>query len=102
MTARRDAFTAVSGVAFAVAACLLGGPAQGAAASKPLLSNADVSVAEQPLTAEERLKRNRVSADTESGDAEFRGEQNRGLAGDGDAALRVALMYKRGSNGVPR
>jgi TPR repeat protein len=54
------------------------------------------------ISPEERLKRNQVSAAGDVGDSEFRKEQAKGLAGDKDAALRVAQMYKSGSNGVPR
>lgn len=36
------------------------------------------------------------------GDATFRSDQAKGLEGDKDAAFRVALMFREGSNGVPR
>ena len=54
------------------------------------------------VSAEERLKRNQVSADSGIGDGDFRKEQEKGLGGDREAALRVAQMFKTGSNGVPR
>jgi TPR repeat protein len=53
-------------------------------------------------TPEQRLKRNQVKATSGIGDEEFRSLQARALQGDKDAARRVALMFKRGSNGVPR
>lgn len=37
-----------------------------------------------------------------SGDSVFVAERDRALQGDKDAALRVALMYKDGTNGLPR
>jgi TPR repeat protein len=51
---------------------------------------------------EERLKRNQVTAASNLGDGEFRQEQERGLGGDREASLRVAQMFKTGSNGVPK
>jgi len=36
------------------------------------------------------------------GDGWFRSEQARALEGDKDAAYRVALMFREGSNGVPQ
>ena len=36
------------------------------------------------------------------GDSAFRDNQARALQGDKDAALRVAYMFREGSNGVPR
>ena len=54
------------------------------------------------LTPEELLKRNQVSAAAGIGDGEFRKEQEKGLGGDRESALRVAQMFKAGSNGVPK
>jgi TPR repeat protein len=54
------------------------------------------------LAAEAQLERDEIRPETRFGDAEFRGEQARGLAGDANAAMRVARMYAEGSNGVPR
>jgi TPR repeat protein len=50
---------------------------------------------------EELLKRNQVSA-ADVGDGEFRKEQEKALGGDREAAVKVAQMYKAGSNGVPK
>lgn len=36
------------------------------------------------------------------GDSAFRSEQARALGGDKDAAYRVAIMFRDGSNGVPQ
>jgi TPR repeat protein len=72
------------------------------AATAPAAAESTASTGDQ-LTPEERLKRNQVSADTGVGDGEFRKEQDKALnSRDGDAALRVAQMFKSGSNGVPR
>ena len=54
------------------------------------------------LSAEAQFEREDIRAETRFGDAEFRSEQARGLAGDSRAAMRVAKMYAEGSNGVPR
>jgi TPR repeat protein len=54
------------------------------------------------VTPEQRLQRNAVKALADAGDPEFRSLQEKGLRGDKDAAHRIALMFKRGSNGVPR
>ena len=54
------------------------------------------------ISPEERLKRNQVSAAPDLGDAEFRNQQERGLRGDREASLRVAQMFRTGSNGVPK
>jgi TPR repeat protein len=80
---------------------LLLGTAHGTAAAGAaprVESGADTDV----ISPEERLKRNRVSTAGDIGDPEFRKEQAKGLDGDKDAALRVAQMYRSGSNGVPR
>jgi hypothetical protein len=61
------------------------------------------AAADAPAIApEELLKRNQVSAANGVGDGEFKNEQQKGLSGDRDAALRVAQMFKAGSNGVPK
>src|SRR5688572_16162774 len=49
---------------------------------------------------EERLRENRVEIDDSIGDSTFRDDQAKGSLSDGDAALRVAEMYRRGVNGV--
>ena len=54
------------------------------------------------LSAETQFEREDIKAETRLGDAEFRSEQARGLAGNSHAAMRVAKMYAEGSNGVPR
>ena len=43
-----------------------------------------------------------IEPDYGIGNAAFRVDQARGLHGDKDAALRVAHMFREGSNGVPR
>jgi TPR repeat protein len=87
--------------ALAAAAIALALTHAGAAIAAAAPTAAESTVSDQ-LTPEERLKRNQVSADTGIGDGEFRKEQEKALAGDRDAALRVAQMFKSGSNGVPR
>ena len=62
---------------------------------------ADAAAPEQ-ITPEERLKRNQVSAARDVGDDEFRKEQDKALSGDREAALKVAQMFKTGSNSVPK
>jgi TPR repeat protein len=62
---------------------------------------ADAAAPEQ-ITPEERLKRNQVSAAKDVGDEEFRREQDKALGGDREAALKVAQMFKTGSNSVPK
>ena len=82
-----------------VAAFALGSTTTGsvlAAASPPPSDSA------QGPTPEELLKRNQVSAAAGIGDGDFRKEQEKGLGGDREAALRVAQMFKTGSNGVPK
>jgi TPR repeat protein len=54
------------------------------------------------LAAEAQLEREEIRPETRYGDADFRSEQARGLAGDANAAMRVARMYADGSNGLPR
>ena len=56
----------------------------------------------EPMSPEERLKRNQVPVAGDIGDGEFRKEQEKGLGGDGEASLRVAQMFRAGSNGVPK
>lgn len=43
-----------------------------------------------------------MQPETGFGDSAFRNTQAKALDGDKDAALRVAQMFKEGSNGVPR
>src|SRR5687768_161497 len=43
-----------------------------------------------------------LHAESGFGDADFRNAQARALEGDRNAAYRVALMFREGSNGVPR
>jgi TPR repeat protein len=86
---------ALSAAAFAL--CMLFTPpvfAAGAAAAGEATPDS--------MTPEERLKRNQVSAAGDIGDGEFRKEQDKALAGDREAALRVAQMFKTGTNGVPK
>lgn len=47
-------------------------------------------------------QKNPVQIEIAIGDAEFRSDQAKALDGDKDAAFRVAHMFERGSNGVPR
>jgi hypothetical protein len=54
------------------------------------------------LAVERDLEREDVKAENRFGDADFRAQQARALAGDREAAMRVARMYAEGSNGVPR
>jgi len=54
------------------------------------------------LAPEDRLKRNKVSALSGRGDAEFAKVQARALAGDAEAALRMAHMFGEGTNGIAR
>ena len=81
--------------AAALAFNMLGTPPATAAAPAP-------AEAADPITPEERLKRNQVSAASGIGDGDFRKEQEKGLGGDREAALRVAQMFKAGTNGVPK
>lgn len=48
------------------------------------------------------LKRTDLHPDLGVGDMQFRTDQAGALNGDKDAALRVARMFQRASNGVPR
>ncbi|HEX2830696.1 MAG TPA: hypothetical protein VHP37_30445 [Burkholderiales bacterium] len=73
------------------------GTAPAAAAPAPAATETPPGVAP-----EEMLKRNQVSAARDIGDGDFRREQDKGLGGDRDAALKVAQMFKAGSNGVPK
>ena len=70
-----------------------------AAAANPTAASAAADPAVSP---EDRLKRNKVSALRGKGDAEFVKAQSLALAGDGEAALRIAQMFGDGSNGVAR
>jgi TPR repeat protein len=81
----------VAALAFAIAI--------GDAAAAPADPTTDTADLIQP---EQRLKNNKVTAALNLGDALFRSDQNRGLEGDKDAALRVAQTYRNVSNGVPR
>lgn len=65
-------------------------------------SGPDAAAPSEQISPEERLKRNQVSEATDIGDGNFRQEQQKGLGGDREAALRVAQMFKTGSNGVPK
>jgi hypothetical protein len=56
---------------------------------------------ERASLSEAATRRNQLDVDT-VGDAQFRDDQRKGLDGDKDAAYRVAMMYKEGSNGVRR
>ena len=53
---------------------------------------------DEPLT----LKPTELHPDFGIGDVQFRTDQAGAMAGDKDAALRVAQMFQRGSNSVPR
>ena len=48
------------------------------------------------------LKATELHPDLGLGDKVFRVDQQSALAGDKDAAVRVARMFQRGTNGVPR
>lgn len=48
------------------------------------------------------LKPSELDADLGIGDRDFRVDQASAMSGDRDAALRVARMFQRGTNGVPR
>jgi TPR repeat protein len=52
--------------------------------------------------AEAQLQRDEIRPETRLGDAAFKSDQAAGLAGDAEAAMRVARMYAEGSHGVPR
>ena len=67
--------------------------------AKPPATYAEIDPGVAP---EDRLKRNQVSAVSGVGDAEFRKAQAGALAGDSEAALRVAQIFGEGTNGVPR
>jgi TPR repeat protein len=89
-----------SHIAIAVTASMLAlaaGHAMAAAANPTRASEVDPGV-----PPEDRLKRNKVSALRGKGDAEFVKAQSLALAGNGEAAMRVAQMFADGSNGVPR
>jgi len=57
---------------------------------------------ERAMFAEQASRRNTVQIDEGVGDAQFREDQKKGLDGDKDAAYRVALMFRDGTNGAPR
>ena len=69
----------------------------GLAATSP-----EAAAPSEQISPEERLKRNQVSAASDIGDGSFRQDQQKGLGGDREAALRVAQMFKTGTNGVPK
>jgi hypothetical protein len=52
------------------------------------------------VISEKAAAQNRIRADTTIGDVEFRADQAKALDGDKDAALRVAYMFRDGTNGV--
>jgi hypothetical protein len=85
-----------------LAAVLAHMPLASAGADPERVANQSSLSSETIPTPEQRLKRNAVKAVTGIGDEEFRLLQTKGLQGDRDAAHRVALIFKRGSNGVPR
>src|SRR5687767_2272235 len=87
--------TSLFGAVVLAVGCICAGPGLAATAPPP----ADAG---DQLSPEERLKRNQVSAASDIGDGEFRKEQQKGLGGDREAALRVAQMFKTGANGVPK
>src|SRR5687768_3320772 len=91
----------LSHIAIAVTTSMLalGADQATAAAANPTATSAPVDPGVSP---EDRLKRNKVSALRGKGDAEFVKAQSLALAGDGEAALRVAQMFSDGSNGVAR
>jgi TPR repeat protein len=84
--------------AFLAMTVLAASAAPAPAASKPPAAAAPAD----SVAPEERLKRNQVTAANDIGDGDFRREQARGLEGDREAALRVAQMFRTGSNGVPK
>jgi TPR repeat protein len=90
---------------FVIAAASLGlllAAASGAAATQGAAPRVESGADSDVMSPEDRLKRNQVGPASDVGDGDFRKEQAKGLEGDKDAALRVAQMYKSGSNGVPR
>lgn len=60
---------------------------------------ADVQLT-RAVISEKAAAQNRLRADTTIGDVEFRADQAKALDGDKDAALRVAYMFRDGTNGV--
>jgi hypothetical protein len=83
--------------AAALALSIFGAEAATTAARAPAAPEAG-----DQISPEERLKRNQVSVAGGIGDGEFRKEQERGLGGDREASLRVAQMFRTGSNGAPK
>jgi hypothetical protein len=57
---------------------------------------------ERAVLSEAATQRNRVQIETTLGDSEFKADQAKALDGDKDAAFRVAQMFERGANGLPR
>jgi hypothetical protein len=67
----------------------------------PLLQAAQVQL-ERALISEAAGEKARVQIEKDVGDSEFRSDQAKALDGDKDAAYRVAQMFEKGTNGVPR
>jgi TPR repeat protein len=101
MLAKHLTIAAMAGASFGLLLAA-GHGTDAAAAAAGAAPRAESTAYTEPLTPEERLKRNRVSAASGIGDGNFQNEQTKGLEGDRDAAYRVAQMYKSGSNGLPR
>lgn len=78
--------------------------AQGAACSSfaATSTSPEAAAPSEQISPEERLKRNQVTAATDIGDGNFRQDQQKGIDGDREAALRVAQMFRTGTNGVPK
>ena len=69
----------------------------------PAVSAEPIQLRPDPaLQAAQQLEREAAKAETGFGDAEFRSDQSKALAGDRNAAMRVARMFSNGTNGVPR
>lgn len=81
-------------------------PAPVALSASPALDDARPRAAETSVWPEHEdglsLKRTELYPDLGIGDKMFRIEQQSALAGDKDAAVRVARMFQRGTNSVPR
>jgi hypothetical protein len=67
----------------------------------PFLQAAQVQL-ERALISEAAGEKARVQIEKDVGDSEFRSDQAKALDGDKDAAYRVAQMFEKGTNGVPR
>ena len=57
---------------------------------------------ERAVEADKAAQVNRIQIDADIGDQQFRGDQIKALDGDKDAAYRVALAFREGTQGVPR